>query len=75
MGGALLRAYAAHWLGLVPEQATAAEGASHAAAAVRPRSLTRQPVGSRLALPQARAEDYIAVQPSILYRLHSCTGI
>jgi hypothetical protein len=50
MSSVLLRAYAAHWLGLVPEQAGA--GAAPSAAALRPRSMMRQPVGSRLPLPQ-----------------------
>ena len=54
MSDALLRAYAAHWLGLVPEQAPA--GAAPDAAALRPRSMMRQPVGSRLPLPQVTAE-------------------
>ncbi len=52
MGAVLLRTYAAHWLGLVPEEAQhRTPAAMPAAAQGSVQSLMRQPVGSRLPLP------------------------
>ena len=49
LGRGLLHAYAAHWLGLVPQGQPQGESP----AASLPASFLRQPIGSRLPLPRA----------------------
>ena len=65
MSAVLLRAYAAHWLGLVPEQAQhGTPAATPAAAQGSALSLTRQPVGSRLPLPLVCSMLFITAEMS-----------
>ena len=54
LGRGLLHAYAAHWLGLVPEGQPQGE----TLAAHLPASFMIQPVGSRLPLPRASSLPY-----------------
>ena len=49
LGRGLLHAYAAYWLGLVPE----GQPQEESLAASQPASFMRQPIGSRLPLPRA----------------------
>ncbi len=56
----LLPAYAAHWLGLIPEQGGVPSGPCAAAAQLSAKqSLIRQPVGSRLPIPSV--SNYLVV--------------
>lgn len=52
----LLHAYAAHWLGLVPEDK---QSAAPASAPVLHRSFFRQPIGSRLPVPRVWSVSHV----------------